>query len=376
MEQSTLDCGPGAPAKTFVRDLRDGQVVESAFLVRGLSHRQKRNGEPFLKLELGDATGAVEAVVWDGVEAVSEVAVAGAVVRVAGSYSVDPRYGACVTVRTLRAASPDEYQIGDLTDGPAVAYEQMVVRLQDLIATVRSPFLRTLLERFFSEGSEVWERWRQSPAAKHYHQAYRHGLLEHCLSVAEGVSAVSATFPAIDRDVALAGALLHDIGKVETYAEKSGAIDMTDAGRLQGEIPLGYYMVRREIEEIAGFPAETALAVLHIVLSHHGRLEHGSPVMPCTREATLVHMIDNVGGRLGSFDRLEKGLSEGQRWSAFDSALSGTAYFPPSPEDGAASSPAGSRNGGEPSGRRPSSPSEGERTSYSPQAPEAGREAA
>ncbi len=343
MQQPTLDCGPspgssGAgsalPAKTFVRDLRDGQVVESAFVVRALSHRQKRNGEAFLKLELGDATGVVEAVVWDRVEEVAEVATAGAAVQVGGSYSVDPKYGACITVRTLRAAEPHEYDAGDLTDGPAVAYEHMVARLHDLIATVRTPCLRHLLERFFSEGSPVWERWRESPAAKHYHQAYRHGLLEHCLSVAEGVSAVSATFAGIDRDVALTGALLHDVGKVETYAEDSGAIDMTDAGRLHGEIALGYYMVRREIEDIPGFPPETALAVLHILLSHHGLLEHGSPVVPCTREATLVHMIDNLGGKLGSFDRLQKGLSDGQRWSAFDRALSGAAYFGPFDEEG------------------------------------------
>jgi 3'-5' exoribonuclease len=102
---------------------------------------------------------------------------------------------------------------------------------------------------------------------------------------------------------------------------------MSDAGRLQGEIPLGYYRIRREIEDIDGFPPDLAQAVLHIILSHHGALEHGSPVVPCTREATLVHMIDNLGGRLGSFDRLEKELPAGQAWSAFDRALGAGAYF-------------------------------------------------
>ena len=99
------------------------------------------------------------------------------------------------------------------------------------------------------------------------------------------------------------------------------SIDLTDAGRLQGEIPLGYYRIRRAIEDIDGFPAELAQAVAHIILSHHGSLEHGSPVVPCTREATLVHMIDNLGGRLGSFDRLEKELAPGARWSSFDRAI-------------------------------------------------------
>jgi 3'-5' exoribonuclease len=105
------------------------------------------------------------------------------------------------------------------------------------------------------------------------------------------------------------------------------AIDLTDAGRLQGEIPLGYYRVRREIEQIDGFPPALAQAVVHIILSHHGSLAHGSPVVPCTREATLVHFLDNLGGRLGSFDRLEKELPEGASWSGFDRALGGGAYF-------------------------------------------------
>ena len=141
------------------------------------------------------------------------------------------------------------------------------------------------------------------------------------------MSAISANFPGIDREVAVTGALLHDIGKLDAYASTGVAIDLTDLGKLQGEIPLGYYRIRRLIEDLPGFPEQLAAAVLHIILSHHGALEHGSPVVPCTREATLVHMIDNLGGRLGSFDRLEKELPQGSRWSAFDRALGGGAFF-------------------------------------------------
>jgi 3'-5' exoribonuclease len=150
--------------------------------------------------------------------------------------------------------------------------------------------------------------------------------------VAQAVGAISATFPGIDRDVAVTGALLHDIGKLEAYEFEAGTISMSDEGRLHGEIALGYYRVRRTIERLDGFPPQLARAVLHIILSHHGTLEHGSPVVPCTREATLVHMIDNLGGRLGSFDRLEKELPAGQQWSAWDKALGGGAYFAPPDE--------------------------------------------
>jgi len=213
--------------------------------------------------------------------------------------------------------------------GPPRSPELMEEDLRELLATVQNPHLRALLEAVMGREAVTWPAFRDAPAAKRYHQAYRHGLLEHSLTVAQSVSAIAATFPGIDRDVAVTGALLHDIGKLEAYtgAGDDGEIDFTDAGRLQGEIALGYYRVRRLIEDLAGFPREPAEAVLHIILSHHGALEHGSPVVPCTREATLVHMIDNLGGRLGSFDRLEKELPDGSRWSGYDRALGGGAYF-------------------------------------------------
>ena len=323
VEQPTLT----QATKAFVRDLCDGQEVNSIFLVRERSRRQKRNGESFLKLQLADSSGVCEAVMWDGVDDVFEVCCSGTAVRVLGTFAVDRRYGRSLTVRRLRAARPDEFDPADLADGPPVPVERMVEDLRSLVGTVQSAHLRELLGRFFSDGSERWQRWSSAPAAKFYHQAYPHGLLEHCLSVAQSVSAVSSTFPGIDRDVAVTGALLHDIGKIEAYATADDGIQMTDAGRLQGEIPLGYYMVRREIEQIPGFPAATAEAVLHIILSHHGTLEHGSPVVPCTREATLVHFMDNLGGRLGSFDRLEKTLGDGESWSGFDKGISAAAYF-------------------------------------------------
>jgi 3'-5' exoribonuclease len=324
MEQPNL-----TPAKCFVRDLVDAQEVDSVFLVRAHSRRHKRSGEPFLKLQLGDVTGAVEAVVWDGVDNLAPACPTGAVVRVVGHYTVDERYGGGITVRALRTAAEGEYAFGDLVDGPPIDYEQMATDLAALAKTVQRPHLRDLLRRLIGSSSEAGRAWRAAPAAKYYHQAYRHGLLEHCLSLAQGVSALAATFPAIDRDIAVTGALLHDIGKVGAYALANGAIELTDAGKLQGEIALGYYTVRREIERIEGFPADDAEALLHIILSHHGKLEHGSPVMPCTREATLVHFIDNLGGNLGSFDRIEKALAEGERWSAFDRGLSTSAYFAP-----------------------------------------------
>ncbi len=196
-----------------------------------------------------------------------------------------------------------------------------------MLATIQNPQLAALLDRIFGEHSKIWQRFRVAPAAKYYHQAYPHGLLDHTVSVAQAVSAAAAAFPGIDRDVAVTGALLHDIGKTQAYNDDPLAIDLTDAGRLQGEIPLGYYLIRRTIETIDGFEPELAQSVLHIVLSHHGKLENGSPVVPATREATLVHAMDNLGGTLGSFDRIERELPDGQAWSRFDRGIDSAAYF-------------------------------------------------
>lgn len=319
-----------------VREFVDGCEVAQALLVRDAEVRARRGGGEYLKLTLGDRTGSVVAMVWENVGDVRELCATGAVVVVSGRYSVHPRYGPQLTLQSLRAAAEDEFDPRQLTDGPARSAAQMESDLRELIATVQNPHLQRLLALVFGESSPTWSRYRDAPAAKRYHQAYRHGLLEHCLTVAQAVSAISATFPGIDRDIAVTGALLHDIGKLEAYDVQGGAISMSDHGRLYGEIPIGFYLVRTTIERLGNFPAELAQAVLHIILSHHGSLEHGSPVVPCTREATLVHMIDNLGGRLGSFDRLEKELPAGEQWSNFDKALGGGAYFATRAEDAAA----------------------------------------
>jgi 3'-5' exoribonuclease len=324
MEQTTL-----SPTRCFVRDLADGQEVNEVYVVRAHTRRQRRNGEPFLKLQLGDTTGSVEAVIWDEVDSLAPICPCGSVIRVLGRYSVDEKYGASLTVKRLRTATEGEYELADLVEAPPVPYEQMAAELDALVETIDAPHLRTLLARLIDRSTDSGAVYHVAPAAKYYHQAYRHGLLEHCLSVAQGVS-VLARGPfrsGVDRDLAVTGALLHDIGKTEVYATLNGAIELTDRGKLLGEIPLGYYMVRREIERIEGFPVADAEGLLHIVLSHHGKLEHGSPVVPCTREATLVHFVDNLGGNLGSFDRIEKTLADGAVWSDFDRGISASAFF-------------------------------------------------
>ena len=310
-----------------IRELREGNRVTGVLRLRAVDVRRRREGDEYLKLTLGNRTGVLPAVVLNDVEAAREVCRTGQAVHVSGVFSVHPTYGGRLVVEGVRPAEPEEYDPDALADGPTRPAAQMEADLRELIATVQDPHLHELVEAILGEDAPTWPLFRDAPAAKHYHQAYQHGLLEHSLTVGQAVSAISATFPGIDRDVAVTGALLHDLGKLDAYEVRGGGIEMSDQGRLYGEIPLGYYRVRSLIERIDGFPDHTAQAVLHIILSHHGSLEHGSPVIPCTREATLVHMADNLGGRLGSFDRIEKALPAGAQWSSFDKGIGGGAYF-------------------------------------------------
>jgi 3'-5' exoribonuclease len=325
---ATMEAASAEPElRVALRDLEDGQRMRGVYAVRERELRRKRNGEPWLRLSVGDASGSAEAVCWEEAEALYALCPPGTPVHLSGVFEVSERWGPKIKIAKLREAEPGEYEPEELAAESEVSLELLERDLRALLETVQSPQLRQLLDRFFGEGSETWPRFRDAPAAKVYHQAYRHGLLEHTLSVAQAVSAAANFFPGIDRDVAVTGALLHDIGKTVAYNDDPLAIDLTDAGRLQGEIPLGYYTVRRAIEDLPEFDPALAQCVLHIILGHHGSLEHGSPVVPATREAVLVHMIDNLGGRLGSFDRLERELPAGESWSGFDRALSGSAYF-------------------------------------------------
>jgi 3'-5' exoribonuclease len=201
----------------LIRELTDGDEVDQALLVREVETRLKRDGSEYLRVTFADRSGQLAAMVWEAIADVKPLLRAGEPVWSSGRYNVHPRYGPQLNLRSLRAAEPAASTLDDLMPGPARDVAQMEAALRELIATVQNAHVRALLDRLLGEHGELWQRYRLAPAAKFYHQAYRHGLLEHCLSVAEAVSALSSTFPGIDRDVAVAGALLHDIGKLDAY---------------------------------------------------------------------------------------------------------------------------------------------------------------
>jgi len=321
---------PDAPEHVDLKTLEGGQTVRGCYAVRERELKRKKNGDPWLRLVLADASGSVEAVRWDDPEPLFEVCVPGAVVSVLGQYEVSDRWGSKIKLTGLKEAKEGEYDADRLAPSSPFPVDFLEDGLRNLLKdAIVSKQLARLLDKFFGEASPLWERFREAPAARGIHHAYRYGLLEHTLGVARAVASAALIFPSVDREMAVAGALLHDIGKLWVYNDDPLAIDVTDAGKLEGEIPLSYYAVRSAIEEDLDLNPDDARALLHIILSHHGRHEWGSPVEPRTREAVLVHVIDNLGAKLGIFDRLERELPEGESWSAYERAISGSAYFPP-----------------------------------------------
>jgi 3'-5' exoribonuclease len=308
-----------SPTICDVRDLRDGTAVDQVLLVREREIRCTRAGADYMRLSLADRTGVVPAVVWDNVEAAAATTAAGEPVRVIGTFSEHPHYGPQLTLQGV--LPPLEVDWERLFDSPVTPVAELKRRLDAHIAELAEPNLAALVRLLLGNRSDTGRLFRRAFAARYNHHAYPSGLLEHSLQVADATAASAEIFSGIDRDLAVCGALLHDIGKLDAYTGDEAVVTLNDAGKLIGEIPNGYYTVRRAIERLPGFPPDLAQALLHIILSHHGCLEYGSPVVPMTREALLVHTMDKLSGDIGSFDRLKRETSPDETWSRYDRAL-------------------------------------------------------
>ena len=328
MEQTQL-----TTSKDFVRDLADGQEVDSIFVVRERARKETRSGDHYLRLQLGDVTGSLTALIWDGVEHMDPDCVPG---------GGGPRGRPLLGARALRPADHGQeaacgrqrgYDPADLHEGPVTPVEQMAADLEALVETVQRPHLRELLERLLGGDTEIGRRWRVAPAAKYYHQAYRHGLLEHSLSVAQGVSAMAARFPGIDRDVSVTA----------RSCTTSARSRPTRPAATPSSSPTTASCWARSRSATTSSGARSTRSTASWPRTPRRSCTSSSATTACwstaarwcciVREATLVHAIDKLGGTLGSFDRLEKSLADYERWSGFDRGISGSAYFAPPAAD-------------------------------------------
>jgi len=316
--------------RTWIKDLRAGSELDERYAVLSADVRQRRGGGPYLAVTLGDRTGEVTALVWQNVDRLREVLDPGSVVAVKGQVQ---RYHQQLQVVVRKAEPvPDESVEQELfvrssAVDPTLLWQQLIKLIED----VGDANLRQLLFRIFSD-PEVERLFRIAPAARSMHHGFRSGLLEHTVSVTTVVRSLARHYR-LDDSLVVAGALLHDLGKIWEL-EIGASIEYTDDGRLLGHLPMETIYVEKKIGELERFPSEIRRQLLHILLAHHGEYGYGSPRRPKTPEALLVHMIDNLDSKMaGMLEAMAVDGSDDEAWTPYSRILERHIYRRRPPTD-------------------------------------------
>lgn len=281
--------------RKYISNLKTGEIVEEVFLVLKKEIRETREKKPYLNLQLADKSGSLEARKWDATPQLCNSFNKDAFIKIKG---VVETFNNTLQIRITEIIPLAEahVQMGEFIPSTEKDVSVMMNDLRQIIKTIRDPYLSKLLDAFFADES-FCRVFSTAPAATQYHHAYLGGLLEHILSVARLAISFSNLYPMIKRDLLLAGAILHDIGKTrELSYERS--FQYTDEGQLTGHLISGVLMIYEKAQKIDGFPSDLLNVLFHLILSHHGEYEWGSPVKPGTPEAIALHHLDNLDAKV------------------------------------------------------------------------------
>ena len=305
---------------SFVVDLKDGQALTSLFLVREKEIRSSpRTGRSWLQLALSDRTGKIEAKMWDNFEEVAPTFDREDIVKVRGRVKLYNEQME-LTIEQLLRAGEQEYDLADFLPHTKRNIEQLFAELRQFVGGVRDPFLSRLLSSMI-EDPAIQPKLRRAPAAMTMHHAYIGGLLEHIVSLCALAGSISGHYAELDRDFLIAAAVLHDIGKIDELSYRR-AFGYTTEGRLLGHIAIGARMVRSKIDQIPGFPPDLATIIEHMLLSHHGTHEFGSPALPQFCEAVVFHYLDDIDSKMGAMRATLEGCSPADAlWSERNPSL-------------------------------------------------------
>jgi 3'-5' exoribonuclease len=281
----------------FVNTLVPNETITTHFLVINKEIRQKKTGEPYLSLLLADRTGEIDAKMWDNVAEVMATFERDDFVKVKGLAQVFQNRHQ-FTIHKIRRLEDHEVEAGDYFPCSKRDSEEMWGELRSVISSLSDPHLRLLLENIFAD-ADVVARYRRAPAAKSIHHACLGGLIEHVLSLCGLCRLMASHYKRLDLDLLLTAAILHDIGKIDELSYDR-SFSYTTAGQLVGHIVIGLQRVGEAIRSIPDFPPKLKLLLDHIILSHHGSLEFGSPKLPLFPEALLFHHLDNLDSKFES----------------------------------------------------------------------------
>jgi 3'-5' exoribonuclease len=343
----------------FVNEVEPNRVITTSFLVYSKEIRQKKSGEVYLSLLLGDKTGELDAKMWDNVADVLDSFDRDDFVKVKGLIQVFHNRPQ-LTIHKMRRMDSSEIDFTDYFPCSRRDPAQMWAELRSIVGGMANPHLKCLVEAMLDD-PEIAERYRRAPAAKQIHHAYLGGLLEHVLSLCALARLTTGHYENLDRDLLLAGVVLHDIGKIYELNYERG-FSYSNDGQLVGHIAIALRMVNEKLRGLPDFPPALRSLVEHMILSHHGQLEFGSPKLPQFPEALLLHYIDDLDSKMACMraliehDRQVEGCFTTYNAALARPALKMHSYLNPTPTrlSGAAVQ---SANGG--AGFQPANPAEG-----------------
>jgi len=298
----------------WIKDINESDIIKGCYLIKGKKLGTTRKGDPFISITLADRTGEVEGKIWERAEEISALFSQGDVVEVQGhAGSFQGRIQ--ITISGIEATQED-VDPGIFVESAASGIPEMLASLREVLREIDSSHLKALIDMFLRDRQFV-AIFKNAPAAKNFHHNYLGGLLEHTLSVCRMAVNVASHYPQLDRDLLLTGAFLHDIGKIREMEFRLN-IDYTDEGRLIGHVVLSTVMVDEKLSELKAFPPELAMRIKHLILSHHGQFEFGSPKRPKFLEAFALHMIDDLDAKINGIGRfIDKDRQEGA-WTDFN----------------------------------------------------------
>jgi len=303
---------------SYVADLAPDTTITSFFLVCEKELRTTRGAKQFLRLELGDRSGTVEAVLWENAQQIAETFERDDIVKIQGrveNYRGKPQ----LAVDKVRRASPEEVDLADYFPHTRENVDQLYERLREHAGAVGNPWLKRLLASVI-EDPDLAPRLKRAPAAKMMHHAFLGGLLEHVVSLCDLSRLVSGHYPELDPDLLMTGAILHDVGKLDELCYER-SFNYTVEGQLLGHIIMELELVTKKMDAIEDFPPELKTLIKHLLISHHGQYEFGSPKLPMFPEALVLHFLDDMDSKVAAA-RAVLGAEGGEgQWTAYSSAL-------------------------------------------------------
>jgi 3'-5' exoribonuclease len=303
----------------FIKDINESSNICDYFLVKKKELNKSKNDKYYLALKLCDKSGEIEARVWDRADYLTTLFNKGDVILIKRGAATVYQKRMQINIADLEKAAKDDVDLSDFMETAKRPLDEMLNELKGYFKDVKNSHLRKLLNLFFQDKAFT-DKFCSAPAAKTLHHSYLCGLLEHTLSVTRLVTLFKKNYPELNEDILITGAVLHDIGKIKELSRDVG-FEYTDTGRLLGHIVIGTIMIDKKIEQIKGFPVRLADVLKHMILSHHGNYEWGSPKRPKTLEALVLHYADDLDAKIAMFQRLVNRdvRDEESGWTSYDS---------------------------------------------------------